>query len=101
MQQSHPSMPQKRPSRADSRVFLYRYMFAASAKIAAEFTRPVVISHRLFSGRCESGIGAFVVVNDQGWILTAWHMLDQIMKLNTAVTAFKAHQTKREAIGND
>ena len=46
-------------------------MFSKAVPIAAGFTRPVVISSRNAQGECAGTIGAYVVVNRAGWILTA------------------------------
>ena len=51
-------------------------MFSKAVPIAAGFTRPVVISSRTAQGTCASIIGAYVVLNRDGWILTAGHLLD-------------------------
>ena len=51
-------------------------MFSNAVPIAAGFTRPVVISSRTAQGKCAGTIGAYVVVNRAGWILTAGHLLD-------------------------
>ena len=51
-------------------------MFSKAVPIAAGFTRPVVISSRTTQGACAGTIGAYVVVNPEGWILTAGHLLD-------------------------
>ena len=51
-------------------------MFSKAVPIAAGFTRPVVISSRSAQGECAGTIGAYVVVNREGWILTAGHLLD-------------------------
>ena len=51
-------------------------MFAAAVPIAAGFTRPMVISSQTAQGACTATIGAFVVLNREGWILTAGHLLE-------------------------
>ena len=51
-------------------------MFSKAVPIAAGFTRPVVISSRTTQGACAGTIGAYVVVNREGWVLTAGHLLD-------------------------
>ena len=51
-------------------------MFSKAVPIAAGFTRPVVISSRTAQGECAGTIGAYVVVNREGWILTAGHLLE-------------------------
>ena len=51
-------------------------MFSKAVSIAAGFTRPVVISSRTSKGACSSTIGAYVVLNREGWILPAGHLLE-------------------------
>ena len=46
-------------------------MFSKAVPIAVGFTRPVVISSRTTQGACAGTIGAYVVVNREGSILTA------------------------------
>ena len=53
-------------------------MFSKAVPIAAGFTRPIVISSRTTQGACGSTIGAYIVLNREGWILTAGHLLDTI-----------------------
>ena len=53
-------------------------MFSEAVSVAAGFTRPVVISSRTAEGACSALIGACVVLNRGGWILTAGHLLDII-----------------------
>jgi len=50
-------------------------MFANACKRGTCFTRPVVISRRYFDRSTDCGCGAFVVINDEGWIVTAAHLL--------------------------
>ena len=50
-------------------------MFGHAVPVAAGFTRPMVISCRTAEGVCSSTIGAYVVLNREGWILTAGHLL--------------------------
>jgi hypothetical protein len=49
-------------------------MFADAYDKARCFTLPVIISTRLFDGSVECGCGAFVVLNDEGWIMTVAHI---------------------------
>ena len=51
-------------------------MFSTAVPIAAGFTRPMVISSRTAQGKCSATIGAYVVLNHEGWILTAGHLLE-------------------------
>ncbi len=49
-------------------------MFAEAYKIASRFTQPVIISTRYFDKSVDCGCGAFVVINDEGWVVTAAHL---------------------------
>ncbi len=51
-------------------------MFSKAVPVAAGYTRPMVISSRSAEGHCGSIIGAYIVLNRDGWILTAGHLLD-------------------------
>lgn len=51
-------------------------MFADACEKAAEYTRPVIISTRSVDGTVNASCGAFIVLNDEGWIMTAGHLFD-------------------------
>jgi hypothetical protein len=76
-------------------------MFRDAYKIASEFTLPVIISGKTASGECSSAIGAFVVINEDGWIVTAAHILALCQKFDNECTAWRTIQTQREAIQSD
>jgi hypothetical protein len=49
-------------------------MFAKAYKLASCFTQPIVISSRFLDKTVECGCGAFIVLNDEGWIITVAHL---------------------------
>ncbi len=49
-------------------------MFAQAYKQASQFTQPVIISTRLLDGTVDCICGAFVIINGEGWIITANHL---------------------------
>ncbi len=53
-------------------------MFARAYEIASAFTVPVVVSQRLHTGDVECGIGTAIVLNDEGWLATAAHLLEPL-----------------------
>jgi hypothetical protein len=55
-------------------------MFADACDKASKFTRPLIISTRHMDGRVDATCGAFVVLNNEGWIITAGHMFDSFVK---------------------
>ena len=76
-------------------------MFADALKKAFKFTRPVVISSRKHSGKCVSGIGAYVVLNPEGWIITAGHIAQEILGLDQAVVSHQEREAQRLAVEAD
>lgn len=50
-------------------------MFSDAYEITSKFTLPLIVSYRLFDGTVKSGLGSFVILNNDGWIITAAHNL--------------------------
>ena len=67
-------------------------MFSKALRIAAGFTRPMVISSRTTEGVCGSTIGAYVVLNREGWILTAGHLLDIIRQHQESARRYQGYR---------
>lgn len=76
-------------------------LFREANAIARQFTWPVVISTKAVSGVCSAGIGTCVVINEEGWIVTAHHIVDQWEKLAATHEQVKELKAKRSAIEND
>lgn len=56
-------------------------MFQNAIKIAQQFTRPIVILSRNENGICSASVaGAFIILNEDGWILTANHIAENILR---------------------
>jgi S1-C subfamily serine protease len=55
-------------------------MFVNAYAEAEKFTRPIVISTLRVSGEVRTGMGAFVVLNADGWIATAGHIIQEFRK---------------------
>src|SRR5262249_28959249 len=51
-------------------------VFRKAYELVKEFTVPVVVSQRGHDGTVTCGVGAAVIVNDAGWIVTAAHILE-------------------------
>ncbi|MDR2865990.1 MAG: serine protease [Methanomassiliicoccaceae archaeon] len=54
-------------------------MFGYACEKAMKFTRPVITSVRLCNGTVNCSCGAFIVLNEDGWILTAGHIFDSFV----------------------
>ena len=50
-------------------------MFANACKLAARYTYPVITARRHYDGTIACGCAAFIVLNEQGWVATAAHLL--------------------------
>ena len=60
-------------------------MFSKALKPAYHYTRPIVISQARVDGQCLAGVGTCVVVNKEGWIVTAAHVIVKMMEVGAAV----------------
>jgi hypothetical protein len=76
-------------------------MFRTAYEIASQFTFPVVLSRRTVSGKCSSSIGVFVVVNEEGWILTAAHIIVQLQKMTQEEKTYLEYESKKAALDAD
>ena len=68
-------------------------MFADACEKAAKFTRPLIISTRQIDGTVNAVCGTFIIINKEGWIITAGHMFDSYVK-------FQADQKKIKEIND-
>lgn len=73
-------------------------MFAAACASARRFTRPVISSYRKLDRTCESIRATYVVLNNEGWIMTAAHVLDQQQRLSRALESGIALEPEGRAI---
>ena len=76
-------------------------MFASAVSEAAKFTRAALISTRLHSGRVETGCGSYILLNADGWVLTAGHALQALLKFNDDNPKYQAYVAARAAIEAD
>ena len=67
-------------------------MFSNAVSVAAGYTRPMVISSRTVKGVCTSTIGAYVVLNREGWILTAAHLLQIIRQHQDSARRYQGYR---------
>ena len=62
---------------------------------------PIEIATQLKSGKTGYGVGAGILVNQEGWILTAGHLVNAIKNHTDAATKSKLHQQRITDIRND
>lgn len=76
-------------------------MFAKAYELASCFTRPVVTSMRFYDQSVECGPSAFVVLNDEGWIITVAHLWNSYRAFKQNTRELEAHKKQLEAIKQD
>lgn len=76
-------------------------MFAKAVARAREFTKPVIISSVTAGGQCQAGIGAFIHVNNDGWILTAAHIVQLYRDYDASMRLLQQHELAATAIQAD
>ena len=76
-------------------------MFTNALAKAGNFTLPVVISSRLGSGECASAVGACVVVNRDGWVLTVAHLIKEIERQQQSALKHRSHSKDVRRFEND
>lgn len=76
-------------------------MFAKAYSIATQFTHPIVISSQKFNGDCNAGIGSFVIINDEGWFVTTFHIIAQLQALRDSYDKYNNSVQERAQIQND
>jgi hypothetical protein len=50
-------------------------MFSNAYKVVKEYTNPVVFSYKKVNGEVRSSIGTFIILNREGWVITAAHII--------------------------
>jgi len=76
-------------------------MFRAAYAAAIKFTKPVVLSRLAHNGACSSAIAAYVVINSDGWVVTANHVVAEIAKMDAEQQSVVDHEAKVAAINAD
>lgn len=76
-------------------------MFSDAYQLAVAFTRPVIVSSKLLDGTVNAGCGAFVVVNDEGWIITVAHILNSQFKAEQDAKDVKLYKERVQLIESD
>src|SRR5882762_5925318 len=73
-------------------------MFARALELAANFTSPLIMSKRLANGKIACGCVTFIIVNADGWILTAAHVLEDLALAQQHQTERERYEAERQAI---
>lgn len=76
-------------------------MFVDAYNKASKYTRPVVISHKNLKNECSAAIGSFVVINAEGWAVTAAHIVLEADRLDKMTRLYLDTQEKKKCIYED
>ncbi|MCI0583178.1 MAG: serine protease [Chloroflexi bacterium] len=87
-------------------------MFATANRLARRFTFPMIVSTRTWKGSVDTSVGAFVVLNRDGWIATTAHAFGLVSKaqadapkvasLSSRIAAHRADASKTpEGLANE
>ncbi|WP_461630875.1 trypsin-like peptidase domain-containing protein [Labilibaculum euxinus] len=75
-------------------------MFKDAYEIAKKYTFPLVVTLRFFDKTIEGGLGSFIILNDDGWLMTAAHNLGASFAFNQHQNEIKEYQEKIQKINN-
>lgn len=73
-------------------------MFSEAYELASGFTHPVIILTRQYDGVVNCGIGGFVLVNAEGWFLSAAHILEAQSRLDKGKEELAAYEEQKQEI---
>jgi hypothetical protein len=76
-------------------------VFVDAFALASHFTRPLVISTRRLNGTVESAVATYVLLNADGWFLTAGHVFSLWRDFELHVADVSAHRAAEAAIRGD
>ena len=82
----------------ESRLQGERPMFADACKVASQFTQPVIVSTRTLDESVKSGCMAFIVLNKDGWAMTAAHLFGSYMAFQEHKSPVKEYRARVAAI---
>lgn len=76
-------------------------MFANAYKLASCFTKPLIISMRFYDNSVKCTAGAFVVLNNEGWIITAAHLWKPFQTYQQHIKKRRAYDQQLKTIQQD
>src|SRR6056297_388538 len=76
-------------------------MFSKAYELTSQFTHPVIVSVRYYNGTVESGLGSFIILNEEGWVVTAAHILDPAFAQKQHAQEIKSYNDQVEKIKNN
>jgi hypothetical protein len=72
-------------------------MFAQAYVLVRQFMQPVIISIRFYDKTTACSGGNFVILNEEGWIITVAHLFESFHAFAKHTEEIKEFQTKQQA----
>jgi len=76
-------------------------MFTIGYEKARGFTHPVIISTKRYNGKVDCGLGAFMTINDEGWIITTAHIFDSFFHYRQHTEQIRKYREMVDEINSD
>jgi hypothetical protein len=76
-------------------------VFAKALRKVSNYTLPVIISKRLVDGTVHCGCGTFIIVNPDGWFVTAAHIFDDVLQAQRDIVDLSAYEATVRQIRED
>lgn len=76
-------------------------MFSKAYQVVKNFTRPVTLAWRTADGSVSASLATFIVVNKDGWIITAAHILETGNLRAQHATKIEEYERRRAEIAAD
>jgi hypothetical protein len=76
-------------------------VFAKALESVQQYTLPVIFSSRHINGAVGSGCATFIVVNPEGWILTAAHVIEAVDVVARDAIEMADYEAQKLAISRD
>lgn len=76
-------------------------MFSNAYKLASCFTQPVITSTRFFDKTVKCGCGAFIILNDEGWVITVAHLFQPYFAFQQHTKEVATYKKQLHAIQQD
>lgn len=76
-------------------------MFAKANALARQFTHPLIVSSRRRRGSVDVGVGAYVVLNRGGWVVTSAHVFGPAARARSDATKVRGLEARIAALRAD
>ena len=76
-------------------------MFSNAYKLASCFTQPLITSTRSFDKTVKCQCGAFIILNDEGWVITVAHLFQPYLAFQQHTKQVAAYKKQLHAIQQD